>query len=238
MRRIMITNDDGIEASGIIRLAKASKKYGEVWVIAPRYQKSAASHSITLHSPIEVEEFDFPVEGVHAYAVYGTPGDCVRVGTLNVMPEKPDIIFSGINFGYNAGTDVQYSATVGAAMEGAFQGIPSVAFSEGTNDGYIITDKYLDQMIQEALTWDITDLQILNINFPTCKEEEFAGILRERKVATTSVFNDSYTCETLDNGRKAYMVHGEFEHEAALGTDLRALYDNHISIGVVKNIGY
>ena len=100
-RRILITNDDGIDSGGIARLAKAAKDFGEVWVVAPQHQRSAASHCITLREPIDVYPHDFAVEGVHAYSCSGTPADCVRVGGLSVMPVRPDVVLSGINFGYN-----------------------------------------------------------------------------------------------------------------------------------------
>ena len=236
MRKILITNDDGIDADGIIRLARAAASYGEVWVVAPHIQNSAVSHGITLRKSIEVSEYDFPVEGVKAYSVKGTPADCIRIGILNIMPQKPDIVFSGINFGYNAGTDVQYSATVGAAMEAVFQGVPSVAFSEGTDDGYIITDKYLDEIVREAIDYKYKNRTILNINFPTCSPEDFKGILRNRTNSDSSVFRDAYRIEHEENGMKCYHVNGTFIDEAEEGSDLRALFDNYISIGEVINI--
>ncbi|MCR4760978.1 MAG: 5'/3'-nucleotidase SurE, partial [Oscillospiraceae bacterium] len=98
MRSILLTNDDGIAADGLIRLARAAAGFGEIWVVAPDSQRSAASHSISLHSPIDVFPHDFPVEGVHAFSCTGTPGDCVRVGSLNMMPHRPDVVLSGINF--------------------------------------------------------------------------------------------------------------------------------------------
>ena len=106
MKTILITNDDGIFADGLIRLAATAKSFGEVWVVAPESQRSAASHSITLHSYIDVRPAAFPVPGVHAFASSGTPGDCVRVGSLSVMPARPDIVLSGINYGYNAASDI------------------------------------------------------------------------------------------------------------------------------------
>ena len=107
MRKILITNDDGIRADGIIRLARAAKKFGDVTVVAPRSQRSAMSHSITLRTYIDLEKVEFPVEGVEAYACSGTPADCVRIGCLNVIENGPDVVFSGINFGYNCATDLQ-----------------------------------------------------------------------------------------------------------------------------------
>ena len=93
MKKILITNDDGIDSDGIIRLAKAAVKFGEVWVIAPDSQRSAMSHSVTLRHSVEIWKVDFPVSGVHAYACDGKPADCVRIGILSVMSKRPDYVF-------------------------------------------------------------------------------------------------------------------------------------------------
>lgn len=235
-RKILITNDDGIGSNGIIRLAAAAVKYGEVWVIAPESQRSAASHSITLREHIDVYPHPFPVDGVKAFAVSGTPADCARLGILSIMPEKPDIVLSGINFGYNAGGDVQYSATVGAAMEAVFQGVPAVALSEGTNDGYIITDMYLDEILSQVINSPFTPQSIVNVNFPNCTPEDFKGILCGRVSAPTGVFSDSYIGEPLANGGTRYRVNGSYIGSAPEDSDLYALYNNYISIGTITNI--
>ena len=100
MRKILITNDDGIDSDGIIRLAGMTAELGEVWVVAPDSQRSAASHSVTLSHSIEAWKVDFLVPGVHAYACDGQPADCVRIGVLNIVPGGPDHVFSGINYGF------------------------------------------------------------------------------------------------------------------------------------------
>jgi len=116
-RLILITNDVGIHANGLERLAEAASAYGQVWVIAPDGQRSAVSHSVTLYASVDVFPYDYPIKGVRAFTCSGTPADCVRIGILYLMPAKPDILLSGINFGYNMGSDIQYSGTVGAAFE-------------------------------------------------------------------------------------------------------------------------
>lgn len=235
-RLILITNDDGIDADGIIRLAAEASKYGDVWVVAPESQRSAASHSITLRTHIDVYEHDFPVENVKAFAISGTPADCVRVGVLNILPRKPDIVLSGINFGYNAGTDVQYSATVGAAMEAVFQGISAVAFSEGTGDGHPVTEKYLGEIMKEVIDAPYVPRQIINVNFPGCSPDEVKGILRDRINSAGCIFRDSYNCEELPDGGKRYRVNGTYNEDVEDDSDLRALFDGYISIGTVTNI--
>ncbi|WP_026489243.1 5'/3'-nucleotidase SurE [Butyrivibrio sp. XBB1001] len=234
--RILITNDDGIESDGIRRLAEMAKEFGEVWVVAPESQRSAASHSITLRHPIDVHPFQL-MEGVRAFSCTGTPGDCVRVGILNIMPEKPDIIMSGINFGYNVASDIQYSATAGAAFEGEFQGILSIAFSEGMNGCHEVTDKYLKEIMAELIDKPYVPGQIWNVNFPHCKAGECKGILRDRKVSRKSFYTDRYKAvEEFSNGGVSLMVDGIFSPTTEEGTDIGAVLDNYISIGVVKNI--
>ena len=211
-------------------------KYGEVWVIAPAAQRSAASHSITLHTHIDVYPCDFPVEGIKAYAISGTPGDCIRLGILNILPEKPDIVFSGVNFGFNAGTDVQYSATVGAAFEAVFQGVPAVAFSESTQDGDLVTDKYLDDILAEVIDTPFVYGKVININFPNCRPDEVKGILRNRINSAGCIFRDRYDVEELKDGGKRYRVNGIYNEDVEPGSDLRALFDKYISIGELTNI--
>lgn len=235
--RILITNDDGIESDGIRRLAQTAKEFGEVWVVAPESQRSAASHSITLRHPIDVHPHEL-IEGVRAFSCTGTPGDCVRVGILSIMPEKPDVIMSGINFGYNVASDIQYSATAGAAFEGEFQGILSIAFSEGMNGCHEVTDKYLKEIMAELIEKPYVPGQIWNVNFPQCKADECKGILRDRKVSRKSFFTDRYKAvEEFSNGGVSLMVDGVFNPCKEEGTDYGAVLDDYISVGVVKNIG-
>lgn len=237
MRKILITNDDGIDADGIIRLAETAKEFGEVYVVAPYGQRSAASHSIVLRDPIDILPHDFPVEGVHAYSCSGMPGDCVRVGALNIVPGKPDVILSGINFGYNVASDTQYSATVGAALEGAFQEILSIAFSEGINNDHSVADKYLRDILAELIEKPFVPGKIINVNFPQVPVSECKGILYDRKVSKGVVYKDHYNkLEDLPGGGARYMVEGVHITEAEEGTDYRALLDKYISIGYVTNV--
>ena len=238
--RILITNDDGINSDGIIRLAKAAKEFGEVWVVAPESQRSAASHSISLHNAIDIYPCEeFPVQGVHAYYCSGTPGDCVRVGGLNVMPQKPDVVLSGLNYGYNCASDIQYSATCGAAFEGAFQGYHAIALSEGACDCHQVTDKYVKKVLGELLDKPLAPGMIHNVNFPGCKLGECNGILYDRKVSRGMFYKDTYDeVEKLDDGGIRYMVNGHYTPEAEDDTDFEAILNNYVSVGVVNNVGY
>ena len=238
MRRILITNDDGITSDGIIRLAAAARDFGEVWVVAPDGQRSAASHSITLHSHIDLFAHAFPVEGVHAFVCSGTPGDCIRVGCLYVMDEKPDLVLSGINYGYNAATDIQYSATVGAALEGAFQGIHSIALSEAAHACHEVTDAYLHDVIESQMKRKLLPGQVVNVNFPGCPLSACRGILEDRPVSGGTFYRDRYRVkEKLEGGGVRLMVEGIYNEDAEEGTDFKALVDGYISIGIVNNLG-
>ena len=237
LRKILITNDDGIQSDGLIRLAKAAKNYGQVWIVAPDGQRSAMSHTINLREAITATKVEFPVEGVNAYACSGTPADCVRIGVLNIVPGGPDNVFSGINYGYNVATDLQYSATAGAAFEASFQGIHTIAFSENADDCHEVTDKYLEQIIEELLEENIPYNQIMNVNFPGCKISDCKGILRDRTVSDDVFYADKYNETIIDENTVSYMVEGIRNWEATEGTDLRAILDNYISIGLVKNVG-
>lgn len=236
MKKILITNDDGIDSDGIVRLAKTAATLGEVWVVAPESQRSAMSHSITLRHSIDAWKVDFPVEGVHAFACDGTPADCVRIGVLNIVPGKPDHVFSGINYGYNTGSDLQYSATAGAAFEAAFQKIHTIAFSEDACEMHETTDKYLKEIMVELMDKPLGINEIWNVNFPCCKTSECKGILRGMEVSTDEFYIDKYNETPVADGRISYMVEGIRNYVASEGTDLRAILDNYVSVGIARNI--
>ena len=236
MRKILITNDDGIRADGLIRLAAAAVSFGEVWVVAPDSERSALSHSLTLRHSFEAQQVDFPIEGVHAFSCTGTPADCVRIGVLNIVGGRPDNLFSGINRGYNVATDLQYSATVGAAFEGAFQGVHSIAFSEGSGGFREIADRYIRELIAELIDAPLGENEIYNVNFPDCPLSELKGILRGRTVSNDVFYKDRYTESRLHDGRTVYLVEGIRNWQASEGSDLRAVIDNYISVGKAKNI--
>lgn len=236
MRNILITNDDGIDSDGIIRLARAATKYGKVWVIAPDGQRSAASHMITLRTSILVRKVDFPVEGVEAYATDGSPADCVRFGMLNIVKGKTDVVFSGINYGYNSGTDIQYSATVGAAMEAATVGVHAIAFSECMCEEHETADAYLDRVIEELIDAPLGDNQIWNVNFPKGTAAECKGIIRDRSVARNAFYKDKYDEEVLADGTLRLTVNGTYYEDALDGTDVKAIIDHYVSIGIINNL--
>src|SRR5438477_487774 len=124
MAVLLVTNDDGVHAAGLAALAEALEPLGEVWVLAPEREQSACGHALTLHRPLRPHQV-----GERRFSVNGTPSDCVNLGVLGFLPERPALIASGINHGSNLGDDVTYSGTVSAAMEGTLLGVPSLAVS-------------------------------------------------------------------------------------------------------------
>ena len=246
LKLIMITNDDGIRAEGMARLAAEAAKYGEVWVVAPDGQRSAASHSITLHGHVDIFPSPYSVEGVKAFSCSGTPADCVRTGSLYVLPRKPDVVLSGINYGLNVASDLQYSATAGAALEAAFQGIPAIAFSEKAVELHETADHYLPLLLKEFLEEIFADDApsplpagaILNVNFPGCPLAECRGVMRNVAVSDGMIFRDHYKLlQKLPGEGRRLMVEGVRDERSAEGSDLWAVTHGYVSVGVVRNVG-
>ncbi len=232
--RILVVNDDGIQAEGIIRLAKMARQLGEVWVAAPKSQCSAMSHHITVFGEIEVEKAEFPVEGVRAYSISGTPADCVKVGLGYLMSERPDVVFSGINHGYNVGYDIAYSGTIGAAMEALLNGIPAIAFSCEMNGLYDVVEENLLTITRELLDRSIAGNEIWNVNFPGCTAAECKGILEDRVPEQGHFYQDRYIKTETAHGGFRLMACNIANTDRNEGSDLRAVWEKYISIGRVR----
>lgn len=173
--KILLTNDDGIFAEGIITLAKILLELGEVYVVAPNRQRSAVAHGITVHEPIIVREVDFPVPVSKAFSISGKPADCVRVGIVDLMGDKPDLVVSGMNAGPNFGQDIMYSGTVSGAIEGMFYGIPSIAVSlDGTVSE--IANANLKGILEDFINKNHDPKIIWNVNIPGISLKEYKGI--------------------------------------------------------------
>ena len=174
--RICVTNDDGIFSEGIILLAEWAKKLGDVIIAAPKTQQSGKAHSIEIHNAFEIRQVEHPT-GLRAFSIDSTPADCVRVA-LTALGEHFDLVFSGVNCGYNLGREIIYSGTVGAALEAGMQRTKGVAFSTGfdTFDG---ARKHLD------MAWDymqknalLEKADVWNVNIP---QEAVKGIRLTRQ---------------------------------------------------------
>lgn len=176
-KRILITNDDGIEGDGIVLLEKVARMFSDdVWVIAPDEERSGAGHSMSISNPIRIRQRD-----ERHWAVRGTPTDCALLGIHELIPGKrPDVILSGINRGPNLGEDVTYSGTCSAAMEGAVLGVPAIALSQiiryKSTIHWPTAEKYAPEVLGPLLDMDWAPGQFVNVNFPNCPPEDVAGI--------------------------------------------------------------
>lgn len=235
--KILISNDDGIRSEGIARLARMAAQFGDVWVSAPSAQCSGMSQKLTIFNNIIIEEIkDFPVPVKGAFAVGGTPADCVKLGINYLMPEKPDYVFSGVNYGYNAGFDIAYSGTIGAAMEAVMNGVPAIAYSAQHDGSFDVAEKYMPELTRELIELGQERGEVWNINFPGCPLEELKGIKRGCTIADIDLYEGDYFEESAEDGRRNILTtsHIISPEAAPEGSDARAILDGYISVGKIK----
>lgn len=221
---ILISNDDGIRSEGILKLASALKRTGTVYVVAPDRERSAASHSLTLHRPLRVEEVSPRV-----FAVDGTPTDCVSIAVNGLLPVRPDIVVSGINKGGNLGEDVTYSGTVSAAMEGTLMGIPSMAFSLVARDKFDFTEAaaFAERLTRHVLDKGLPKDTLLNVNVPVVKRIKGYRITSQGK----RFFSDAIVEKVDPRGKKYYWIGGAMDRwEGGEKSDFFAVTKGYISI--------
>ena len=237
-KQILITNDDGINADGIRKLAETACRFGEVTVVAPDVQRSAASHHCIFRRPLILKEYDFGLDGVKAYTLDGTPADCVRVGVFAATDRKPDVVLSGINHGYNISSDIQYSGTVGAALEAAFLGVHAIAVSYGNYlfEATDIVDRYLPGLLEEYMEKPLPDNQIWNINIPDCTADECRGIVRNAVMKTNHFYDDQYVKEQIDENTWSVTNIVRRIWEGPENSDLNAVFNKYIAVGTVTNL--
>jgi 5'-nucleotidase len=207
---ILVTNDDGITAPGILFLSKIAKQFGDVCVIAPDKAQSGMGHAITLNSTLRIEKSNFHHVN-YEYSCSGTPVDCVKLGVNEFLDHKPDLILSGINHGANLSINVIYSGTMSAALEGAIEGIPSVGFS--LNDFSIDADfshceNVVKQVIEKMLSHKFSETICLNVNIPKLKADEIEGI----KVCRAAKGNwiEEFDERKDPSGKSYYWLTGKF----------------------------
>jgi len=228
--RVLISNDDGVNAPGIKALERVMKRIaGEVWVIAPQTEQSAAGHSLTLRSPLRIHKIS-----KHKFSVTGTPTDSVMLAVHEVMKDSPpDLVLSGVNRGGNLGEDVTYSGTVAAAMEGTLLGIPSVAFSLVTPDEakahWKTAEVYVEQVMKQLAGVSFPRGVLLNVNIPDCLADQVTGI------ETTRQGRRKIGCELLQGhdpkGAPYYWIGAQRDEDKSLkGTDLEAVSRGAVSI--------
>lgn len=230
---ILVSNDDGVMAPGIIALAQAMLPLGKVTVVAPSDNQSATGHRKTMHKPLRVKRVKFPVEGVTAYSTSGSPSDSVAVALLGYIDEPIDLIVSGINRGPNQGQDLTYSGTVSAAFEAVIWRKPALAFSlcDHSEDAeYEAAAAVARQVAQLKLYERLPPLTLLNVNIPPLPLEAIRGFKITRQGLRQ--YNDELV-ERLDpSGRPYYWIGGgaptgDVTEE---GTDLWATDQGYVSI--------
>ena len=205
---ILIINDDGIEGKGLYKLAEALCNDHKVTVVAPHTQKSGYSHSLSFHKTITYAPYNLGLP-VRAFSLTGTPCDCVKFAIDVLMKDDyPDIILCGINDDYNLGTDVVYSATVNAALEGAILGYPSVAISIGREkaDDFTYPAAFIAKNIHALLDLPYNGFICYSLNFPSNKKEEIKGIRMAR--LGIRKFTDRYELQENSDG-SGYLLLGE-----------------------------
>ena len=208
--KLLLTNDDGINAKGIYALAKELEKNHEVIIIAPHSERSACGHSITLTRPLVVREANLQGLKSKAFSVDGTPADCVKIGINKLINGKVDMVVSGINKGLNLGTDVLYSGTVSAAIEAAIYKIPSMAISMDIKKGietYEMAAKYAGEILEKAKENGISNDIVLNVNIPFLHEDEIKGI-KVCKIGSR-LYNNVYLETVGKNNETQYEIKGE-----------------------------
>lgn len=226
MKRILVSNDDGIHAPGLGALVQVLEPLGEVTVVAPLAEQSASSHALTLHHPLRIREM-----GTRRFAVEGTPTDCVLLAAHTLLDEEPDLVVSGINQGPNMGEDVIYSGTVAAAMEGAILGIPSLAVSLAS---YSFRDfagaaSVTTALVERLLDAELPDRFLLNANVPPVPRDAIRG-LRVARLGTR-VYKDIIVKNTDPRGRDYYWIGGgkpDWAHSP--DTDYAAVGEGYVAL--------
>mgnify|MGYP005990959281 CR=1 FL=1 len=231
---ILVVNDDGITAPGILALIDVAKSFGKVTVVAPDKPQSGMGHAVTLNNTIRVNKST--VDGVDFHTCSGTPVDCVKIAVNKLMEEKPDLIVSGINHGSNSSINVIYSGTMSAAVEGALESIPSIGFSLSDHSieaDFTASKYYASQIIAQFLKKDYKKGICLNVNIPNVSQDLIAGV----KVCKQANGNwEEDFDERIDpNGKTYYWLTGKFVvYDNSDDTDEWALANNYVSIVPVQ----
>lgn len=232
--KILITNDDGIHSAGIKTLIKVLATENEVIVIAPDRERSATGHSLTLHKPLRVSEINLEIPNTRAWHTTGTPTDCIKLALCTMLVgEHIDLVITGINHGPNMGSDIIYSGTVNAAMEGAMYNIPSIGLSltDGDYDkeDFETPSLFLLQFIKELPRLNLPSNTLLNINFPPDGDHSLENI-KFTKLGKRN-YCDCYEKRIDPRGKIYYWLAGEpvVEGESE-DSDVMAIQQGHISI--------
>lgn len=231
---ILVTNDDGVTAPGLLSLAQEMRKIGKVFILAPDHNWSASGHVKTMHRPLRVSEVKHE-DGSLALTSDGAPSDCVALAFLGIIPEKIDLVVSGINPRANIGHDVTYSGTVTAAMEAAIWGVPGFVFSLDSPENhlgdldYSVAGRFAHHIVTVTNTMPLSSHFLLNINIPFLPEDDIKGVMITRQ--GLRVYRDRLDKRVDPRGRPYYWIGGDAPTGVPdEGTDFGALERRYISI--------
>jgi 5'-nucleotidase len=231
---ILLTNDDGIYFEGLWSLQKLLSKKHHVTVVAPDRERSAIGHAITLHAPLRVIKMSINGSGP-CWAVSGTPVDCIKLGILEILKKKPEMVISGINPGANVGINVNYSGTVSAAKEAALYGIAAIAVSmEGNNTvHYNDAAEFIEKLVEKVARKKLALGTFLNVNFPDLPMAEISGVRICRQ--NTALYTE-FIEKRIDPRNKIYYWQGFAPIPCDKDSDLdsTAVNQNYISITPIK----
>jgi len=231
---ILLTNDDGIYAEGIQMMSKYLTGEHQVYVVAPDHEQSATGHAITMHRPLRAEKVEHMYEETKgAWHVNGTPSDCVKLAVEALLKDDPpQLVISGINRGFNLGTDVLYSGTVSAAIEAVILDLPAIAVSVGATTecpDYTLAASYTAELIRKLQVDQIDKNTVLNINVPDLDKEEIKGV----QITSQGVrhYRNSFEKRVDPRGKTYYWLAGELmKKENPPESDVVAIEQGYISI--------
>ena len=235
--RILLTNDDGVEAYGLSVLEAIARQFSDdIWVVAPQLEQSGKGRGVSLHDPVRVKSL-----GAKRFAVAGTPTDCVQIAVSDLMPEPPDLILSGVNRGFNLAQDITISGTVAAALQGMSLGVPSIALSQCLDFEFDLEEQWLSarqygpEVVRGLLArgWP-ADQVVMNVNFPDCAPEAVKGISMTRQGFRN--LHEMHAIKQKDpRGRPFYWIDfHDFEQDLIEGTDLKAVADHFVSVTPIQ----
>ena len=228
---ILVTNDDGITAKGLLSLVEAVEEFGDLVIVAPDKPQSGMGHAITVNNMLRLDKSS-QFEGRTAYSCSGTPVDCVKLAIYEIMHRRPTLLVSGVNHGANCSTNILYSGTMSAAVEGALEGIPSIGFSLldfAADADFSVTKGVIKKILANVLKHELGEGVCLNVNVPKATSEEFKGIKFCRQAK--AYWEDKFDHREDPFGKDYYWLTGDFKtFDKGEDTDLWALENNYASV--------
>ena len=235
---ILICNDDGIDAPGIHGLAAGLDGLATLRVVAPESEQSAVGHAITVRDPVRAHPYDFrvPSGSIPAWAVSGTPADCIKLAVHQLLSRPPDLVVSGINRGPNTAVNILYSGTVSAATEGAILGFDAVAFSlcDWTSDDYDVAGQWARRIVKQVLHRGLPPGVLLNVNIPSLPAEDIRGLTVTRQAHAR--WEESFEARVDPFERPYYWLSGTFQNlDEGEETDLAAVENGYVSLTPIQH---